>query len=109
MPKLVLITLLLSSCAGPREKLAEQEDNITRSYLLELSELEGKEVQNIDWNQATKRLLSDNLELKKARESIRLAKEQTKQIYWDLVPLVSLQASLSQALEKLGDVQGKRP
>ena len=71
-----------------------------------MSELEGKEVQNLGWSDAVDRLLSDNLELKRSRESIRLAKEQTKQIYWDLVPVVSLRTSLSQALENLGEVDG---
>ena len=72
-----------------------------------MSELEGKEVQNLGWSDAVDRLLSDNLELKRSRESIRLAKEQTKQIYWDLVPVVSLRTSLSQALENLGEVDGE--
>ena len=95
------------SCAGPHEKLIVQNENVTSKYLLELSELEGKEVQNLGWSDAVDRLLSDNLELKRSRESIRLAKEQTKQIYWDLVPVVSLRTSLSKALENLGEVDGE--
>ena len=95
------------SCAGPHENLIVQNEKVTSKYLLELSELEGKEVQNLGWSDAVDRLLSDNLELKRSRESIRLAKEQTKQIYWDLVPVVSLRTSLSQALENLGEVDGE--
>ena len=95
------------SCSGPIEKLGEREQEIQSKYLDELAIIEGRETEDLSWTQAVERMLANNLELKRSRESIRLARQQTKQIYWDLIPIVGLRANLSRALQNLGGVQGE--
>ena len=95
------------SCSGPIKKLGEQEQKIQSKYLDELAKIEAREPEDLSWEQAVKSMLANNLELKRSRESIRLAKQQTKQIYWDMVPTVGLRTNLSRALQNLGGVQGE--
>ncbi len=99
--------VFLCACSGPREGLIEQEKSVQSRYVLELGKIEERKEEDLAWDQALERMLHDNLELKRSKESIRLAKEQTKQVYWDLVPIVSLRANLSQAFENLGNLDGE--
>ena len=101
------LLLLLLACSGPRKKLFEQENIFISKYRIELKKIQNRESEDLFWRQALDQMLADNLELKRSRESIRLAKEQAKQIYWDLVPTVGLRANLSKALENLGQINGE--
>ena len=99
MHRLLIVGSLffLLSCSGPVKKLAEREQAIQSKYLDELAKIEARETEDLSWEQAVKSMLANNLELKRSREAIRLAKEQRKQIYWDMVPTVGLRANLSRA------------
>ncbi len=105
-PRFFCLILLSTSCSGPKENLKKQEIQLDQEFAQELADLSNKTAQKIGWVDAKNRLLRNNLELKRARESVRLAKEQLSQVYWDLIPVLNLRANLSQSLENLGEVSG---
>ena len=105
-PRFFCLILLSTSCSGPKENLKKQEIQLHQEFAQELADLSNKKAQKIGWIDAKSRLIRNNLELKRARESVRLAKEQISQVYWDLIPVLSLRANLSQSLENLGEVSG---
>ena len=91
-------------CTKPRENLVKQEAEFQKNLLEQIEVQKERNSSTLNWEQALKLLLENNLELESAKESKRMAKEQKQQIFLDLLPTLSLSANLSKALEDLGTI-----
>jgi len=96
--------ILATSCSKPVENIAKREGEFEKTLLAQIEIQKERNTSALNWEQALGYLLKNNLELKNAQESLRLAKEQKDQIFWDLVPTLSLSANLSKAFEDLGTI-----
>jgi hypothetical protein len=104
---LALAALVFSSCKSVKENLGEQYDRASDLYKEAYVELKNKEPKEINWVEARAMMLENNLELHRARDSLKRAKESKSQIYWDLVPSLRLSTTLSRALTDLGSVDSR--
>ena len=105
--QLLLVVLLFASCRTVRENLNLQVEKVESVYDQSLAEYGNKKSKKLNWGTALDLMLKNNLELKRARDSLERAVENRKQIYWDLVPSLGLSASLSKSLTDLGDLSSQ--
>ena len=101
------MVLLLVSCRSVQENLDLQVREVESVYDQSLAEYGNKKSKKLNWDAALDLMLKNNLELKRARDSLERAVENRKQIYWDLVPSLGLSASLSKSLTDLGDLSSR--
>jgi len=101
------VVLLLVSCRSVQENLDLQVREVESVYDQSLAEYGNKKSKKLNWDAALDLMLKNNLELKRARDSLERAVENRKQIYWDLVPSLGLSASLSKSLTDLGDLSSR--
>ena len=85
------------------EQYARASDLYEEAYV----DLKSKETKEINWEDAREMMLENNLELKRARNSLIRARESRSQIYWDLVPTLRLSTNLSKALTNLGTLKAE--
>ena len=98
------LIIFATSCSKPVENIAKREAEFEKTLLAQIEIQKERNTSSLNWEQALGYLLKNNLELKNAQESLRLAKEQKDQIFWDLIPTLSLSANLSKAFEDLGTI-----
>lgn len=98
------LILCFACCSKPRENLVKQEAEFQKNLLEQIEVQKERNSSTLNWEQALKLLLENNLELESAKESKRMAREQKEQIFLDLLPTLSLSANLSKALEDLGTI-----
>ncbi len=101
------MVLLLVSCRSVQENLDLQVRKVESVYDQSLAEYGNKKSKKLNWGNALDLMLKNNLELKRARDSLDRAVENRKQIYWDLVPSLGLSANLSKSLTDLGDLSSR--
>lgn len=101
------MVLLFASCRSVQENLDLQVRKVESVYDQSLAEYGNKKRKKLDWGTALDLMLKNNLELKRARDSLDRAVENRKQIYWDLVPSLGLSANLSKSLTDLGDLSSR--
>ena len=99
--------LLFVSCRSVQENLDLQVRKVESVYDQSLAEFGNKKSKKLNWGTALDLMLRNNLELKRARDSLDRAVENRKQIYWDLVPSLGLSANLSKSLTDLGDLSSR--
>jgi hypothetical protein len=105
--RLIILLLLLASCRSVQDNLDLQVRKVESVYDQSLAEYGNKESKELNWDTALDLMLKNNLELKRARDSLDRAIENRKQIYWDLVPSLGLSANLSKSLTDLGDLSSR--
>ena len=86
--RLLVVVLLLVSCRSVQENLDLQVREVESVYDQSLAEYGNKKSKKLNWDAALDLMLKNNLELKRARDSLERAVENRKQIYWDLVPSI---------------------
>ena len=101
------MVLLFASCRSVQESLDLQVRKVESVYDQSLAEYGNKKSKKLNWDMALDLMLKNNLELKRARDSLERAVENRKQIYWDLVPSLGLSANLSKSLTDLGDLSSR--
>lgn len=101
------MVLLFASCRSVQESLDLQVRKVESVYDQSLAEYGNKKSKKLNWDMALDLMLRNNLELKRARDSLDRAIENRKQIYWDLVPSLGLSANLSKSLTDLGDLSSR--
>jgi len=101
------VVLLFASCRSVQESLDLQVRKVESVYDQSLAEYGNKKSKKLNWDMALDLMLRNNLELKRARDSLDRAIENRKQIYWDLVPSLGLSANLSKSLTDLGDLSSR--
>ena len=94
----------LSNGAGKPGLAGTESESV---YDQSLAEYGNKKSKKLNWDAALDLMLKNNLELKRARDSLERAVDNRKQIYWDLVPSLGLSASLSKSLTDLGDLSSR--
>jgi len=105
--RLLVVVLLFASCRSVQESLDLQVRKVESVYDQSLAEYGNKKSKKLNWDMALDLMLRNNLELKRARDSLDRAIENRKQIYWDLVPSLGLSANLSKSLTDLGDLSSR--
>ena len=105
--RLIIVSLLFCSCRSVRENLNVQVEKVDSVYEKSLAEYGNKKSKKLNWDMALDLMLKNNLELKRARDSLDRAIENRAQIYWDLVPSLGLSANLSKSLTDLGDLSSR--
>ena len=105
--RLIVVVLLFASCRSVQENLDLQVRKVESVYDQSLAEYGNKKRKKLNWGTALDLMLKNNLELKRARDSLDRAIENRKQIYWDLVPSLGLSANLSKSLTDLGDLSSR--
>jgi hypothetical protein len=105
--RLLIVPLLFCSCRSVRENLNVQVEKVDSVYEKSLAEYGNKKSKKLNWDMALDLMLKNNLELKRARDSLDRAIENRAQIYWDLVPSLGLSANLSKSLTDLGDLSSR--
>ena len=105
--RLIVVLLLFVSCRSVQENLDLQVRKVESVYDQSLAEYGNKKSKKLNWTTALDLMLKNNLELKRARDSLERAVENRKQIYWDLVPSLGLSANLSKSLTDLGDLSSR--
>ena len=103
----MVVVLLFASCRTVRENLDLQVEKVDSVYEDSLAEYGKKKSKKLNWNSALDLMLKNNLELKRARDSLDRAVENRKQVYWDMVPSLGLSADLSRSLTDLGALSSR--
>ena len=103
----MVVVLLFASCRTVRENLDLQVEKVDSVYEDSLAEYGKKKSKKLNWNSALDLMLKNNLELKRARDSLDRAVENRKQVYWDMVPSLGLSAYLSRSLTDLGALSSR--
>ena len=93
-------------CTKPKENLVKQEAEFQKNLLEQIEVQKERNSSTLNWEQALKLLLENNLELESAKESKRMAKEQKQQIFLDLLPTLSLECKSLQGTGGFGHNYG---
>ena len=93
---------LLASCASDAARLADHEA-AARQRWRELSAVPERTVAVLDWDEAGRRLAAGNLKLRQAREAVRAGEEAVRQVPYNYIPELSLNAFAYPTVRTLGD------
>ncbi|MCC8020696.1 MAG: TolC family protein [Akkermansia sp.] len=93
------LLLLLAGCSV--SKRMERTGKEVVAVYESLPDWERLPVRRITWEQAVSMAMEKNLELRKARGTIKQAKRSARSVYTDMIPGVNLYASMTRALEDL--------
>ncbi|MCD7798152.1 MAG: TolC family protein [Akkermansiaceae bacterium] len=93
------LLLLLAGCSV--SKRMERTGKEVVAVYESLPDWERLPVRRITWEQAVSMAMEKNLELRKARGTIKQANRSARSVYTDMIPGVNLYASMTRALEDL--------
>lgn len=96
----VLFCLLLAAGCSVSQRLEDAGKEVVAVYE-SLPDWEQLPVKRITWNQAIDMAMEQNIELRKARNTIKQAKRSVRSVYTDLIPGFNLYASMTEALRDI--------
>lgn len=98
------VVLLLSGCS--MEKMVQERVDQMAADLAQQPELHELPKKVVSWDEAVEYALEHNLDLQRARLSVKDAEKQVSRIFKDMIPSVNLDALLTQDISNLTSVTG---
>lgn len=94
------LCLLLATGCSVSQRIEETGKEVVAVYE-SLPDWEQLPVKRITWNQAVAMAMENNIELRKARNTIKQARRNVRSVYTDMIPGINLYASMTEAVRDI--------
>jgi hypothetical protein len=102
-----VMVVFLAACTSPRTKIAREMGILQEQWHTNLAHQAQAPERPLDWPAALELLRAHNLKLRQAQVEVTNAQESVNQVFHDLIPTLSLNASVSKTLVDLPSVSPK--